>query len=225
MTLPPADDAPWLLLREPPDDLCLGFIDTRYWRGMAVPTEQLQVPADLLAWCEATDLWPPAALRRIQAHWQAHPAQAAAALAEALALRETLFRIFAATAMGAAPGTADLAAFNAALAAAPGRASLRLSAEGFAWEVPGAVPDQALLLAPVLWSAGQLLAGRRLARVRQCANPQCRWLFLDDSKSGNRRWCSMATCGNRAKAHRHYAKQREGREVVGAASIRPARGQ
>jgi predicted RNA-binding Zn ribbon-like protein len=60
----------------------------------------------------------------------------------------------------------------------------------------------------VLWSAGDLLAGARRARLRQCANPQCRWLFLDDSKAGTRRWCSMASCGNRAKAHRHYAKTR-----------------
>ena len=64
------------------------------------------------------------------------------------------------------------------------------------------------LLAPVLWSAGDLLAGPRLGRVRRCANPQCLWLFLDDSKTGNRRWCSMATCGNRAKAHRHYLRQK-----------------
>ena len=34
-----------------------------------------------------------------------------------------------------------------------------------------------------------------------------RWLFLDDSKSANRRWCSMSSCGNRAKAHRHYMKK------------------
>jgi predicted RNA-binding Zn ribbon-like protein len=47
-----------------------------------------------------------------------------------------------------------------------------------------------------------------LARVRHCANERCLWLFLDDSKSGTRRWCSMSACGNRAKAHRHYARQK-----------------
>ncbi|MBU6500141.1 MAG: CGNR zinc finger domain-containing protein [Rhodospirillales bacterium] len=79
-----------------------------------------------------------------------------------------------------------------------------------AWVFPALAPDVATLLAPVLWSAGDLLVGPRRARVRQCANPQCRYLFLDDSKSANRRWCSMATCGNRAKAHRHYAKAKRG---------------
>ena len=40
--------------------------------------------------------------------------------------------------------------------------------------------------------------------VRRCANPACVLLFLDISKSGRRRWCDMATCGNRAKAAAHY---------------------
>ena len=53
-------------------------------------------------------------------------------------------------------------------------------------------------------------SSRRLARVRRCANDKCRWVFLDDSKSANRRWCSMSACGNRAKAHRHYARRRQG---------------
>jgi predicted RNA-binding Zn ribbon-like protein len=66
-----------------------------------------------------------------------------------------------------------------------------------------------VLLAPVLWSAGDLLAGPRLDRVRRCANPECGWLFFDDSRAGKRRWCSMQACGNRAKARRHYHRSRE----------------
>jgi predicted RNA-binding Zn ribbon-like protein len=42
--------------------------------------------------------------------------------------------------------------------------------------------------------------------VRRCANPSCVLLFLDVSKSGRRRWCDMATCGNRAKATAHYRR-------------------
>jgi predicted RNA-binding Zn ribbon-like protein len=63
--------------------------------------------------------------------------------------------------------------------------------------------------APVLWSAADILVGPDSARVRECANNRCLWLFLDDSKNGTRRWCSMQACGNRAKAHRHYLRQRE----------------
>jgi len=46
-------------------------------------------------------------------------------------------------------------------------------------------------------------------RFRICANDTCRWIFYDESRSGQRRWCDMATCGNRAKARRHRARQKE----------------
>gem|GEM_PF-3517240 len=45
-------------------------------------------------------------------------------------------------------------------------------------------------------------------RVRRCAHPACVLYFLDTSRNGTRRWCSMETCGNRAKAGRHYARAR-----------------
>ncbi|MFI2782487.1 CGNR zinc finger domain-containing protein [Streptomyces sp. ALB3] len=45
-------------------------------------------------------------------------------------------------------------------------------------------------------------------RVRPCANDECVLHFYDVSKNGTRRWCSMAGCGNRAKAQRHYARHR-----------------
>ncbi|GAA2218219.1 CGNR zinc finger domain-containing protein [Streptomyces nogalater] len=45
-------------------------------------------------------------------------------------------------------------------------------------------------------------------RIRQCAQPDCITHFLDTSRNGTRRWCSMAACGNRAKAARHYARSR-----------------
>lgn len=43
-------------------------------------------------------------------------------------------------------------------------------------------------------------------RIKQCAHPNCVLWFHDTSKNGTRRWHSMATCGNRAKAARHYAR-------------------
>jgi hypothetical protein len=45
-------------------------------------------------------------------------------------------------------------------------------------------------------------------RLRICDNQTCRWVFYDISRTGRRRWCDMSTCGNRAKAARHRAKQR-----------------
>jgi predicted RNA-binding Zn ribbon-like protein len=65
-------------------------------------------------------------------------------------------------------------------------------------------------LAPVLWSAAELLLNAPHRRIRRCANDRCLWLFVDTSKSGTRRWCDMSSCGNRAKAARHYSKVRRG---------------
>ncbi|MEV4190768.1 CGNR zinc finger domain-containing protein [Streptomyces toxytricini] len=46
-------------------------------------------------------------------------------------------------------------------------------------------------------------------RIRKCASESCVLHFHDTSRGGTRRWCSMAACGNRAKASRHYARTRE----------------
>ncbi|MER6410770.1 CGNR zinc finger domain-containing protein [Streptomyces humidus] len=46
-------------------------------------------------------------------------------------------------------------------------------------------------------------------RIRGCAHEACALHFLDTSRNGGRRWCSMATCGNRAKASRHHARSKE----------------
>ncbi|MEU1163642.1 CGNR zinc finger domain-containing protein [Streptomyces sp. NPDC005921] len=46
-------------------------------------------------------------------------------------------------------------------------------------------------------------------RLRPCANPECRLFLLDRSKGNSARWCSMAVCGNRMKARRHYRRTRD----------------
>jgi predicted RNA-binding Zn ribbon-like protein len=69
-------------------------------------------------------------------------------------------------------------------------------------------PSVSELLAPVLWSAADLVLAPATAPLRCCANPQCRWLFLDTSKGATRRWCAMSACGNRAKVRRHAQRQR-----------------
>jgi predicted RNA-binding Zn ribbon-like protein len=50
------------------------------------------------------------------------------------------------------------------------------------------------------------LTGGRPERIRVCASDTCEWIFYDGSRTGRRRWCDMATCGNRAKAARHRAR-------------------
>ena len=50
------------------------------------------------------------------------------------------------------------------------------------------------------------IAAGRPERLRACASDTCLWVFYDDSRTGRRRWCDMASCGNRAKAARHRAR-------------------
>ncbi|MFG3051100.1 CGNR zinc finger domain-containing protein [Kitasatospora sp. NPDC048239] len=52
------------------------------------------------------------------------------------------------------------------------------------------------------------LLGQGAHRIKKCAHEACILHFLDTSQNGRRRWCSMAVCGNRAKAARHYGKAR-----------------
>lgn len=172
-------------------DLCLEFANTRYWRGQDTPTETLKEPADLAAWLKVAK--PP-----LQKEFE-----------QALVLRETIHRLFDALAQGKAAGSRDFEELNAALAAAPARKALRRGKDGYDWDLDMKSGTALALLAPVLWSAGDLLASAKLAKVRRCANPECLYLFIDESRAGKRRWCTMSSCGNRAKARRHYHKSKQ----------------
>jgi predicted RNA-binding Zn ribbon-like protein len=65
------------------------------------------------------------------------------------------------------------------------------------------------LMIPIVESAADALILGELPRVRRCADTRCARVFYDSTKNGRRRWCDMATCGNRAKAARHRQKLRE----------------
>ena len=70
--------------------------------------------------------------------------------------------------------------------------------------------------AAVAGSFAHFLADDAADRLRVCANDGCRWLFVDRSPTGRRRWCDMRTCGNQAKVARHRARLRE--QAVGVSS-------
>ncbi len=191
-------------------DLCLAYANTLYWRGREPQTETLHTLDDVVNWSVTEAGLDADFVEAFRAGWATRPSKTKAAFDEAIVLRETIYRIFAAMASGAAPAPADLARFNRALAQAPARAQLRRIGDGYAWEVDKLRRTVPALLAPVLWSAGDLLVRPERRRVRLCANEKCLWLFLDDSKSGTRRWCAMSACGNRAKARRHYLRRKQG---------------
>ncbi len=72
------------------------------------------------------------------------------------------------------------------------------------WDTP------AQLLVPPAEAAAQLLTSGHRELVRPCEGPTCTLWFYDRTRSHRRRWCSMATCGNRAKARNHRQREHQG---------------
>jgi predicted RNA-binding Zn ribbon-like protein len=195
------------IIAAPADSLCLDFVNTRYWRGSAAPTDELTGFQPLHSWLKAKGGHQEKTLDAVDAWAAKAPAKAGELFGEAIALREIVHRLFAAAASEASLPAADFAALNAMLAIAPARG--RLASPDAGWEVFLQGVSTPALLAPVLWSAAELLLSRKDRRIRQCANEKCRFLFIDESKNGTRRWCDMSSCGNRAKAHRHLMKKKQ----------------
>ncbi|WP_322022811.1 CGNR zinc finger domain-containing protein [Burkholderia sp. BCC1977] len=193
------------LVPAPPETLSIDFANTLYWRGADAPTETFGTLDDLLVWCREQARVPAGLADACRAQGQ-EKGGAPAMLTRALALREALYRLFHAQAERREPQADDLALLGGFLAEAAPRVALARIDGGYAWRIGEAGATLAGLLSPVLWSATDLLGGARLAKVKRCANDACQWLFIDDSKNGSRRWCSMSSCGNRAKAYRHYHK-------------------
>jgi len=124
-------------------------------------------------------------------------------LAKVIAVREALFAIFSAIAAGAGVARKDFQILEAALARGPRRSRLVPTANGCAWSEPARRITIHEVLAPILWSAGDLPVSAGDRRIRCCANDECLWLFIDQSKTNSRWWCDMQSRGNRAEAQRH----------------------
>jgi predicted RNA-binding Zn ribbon-like protein len=75
--------------------------------------------------------------------------------------------------------------------------------EGIAWTLDVPAGRSAAARAVLAWDAL-----RDSGRLRPCANSECRLFLIDHSRPNNARWCSMAVCGNRMKARRHYQRTR-----------------
>jgi len=193
--------------------LCLDFANSvSGFRGSDDVRDRLQGYPDLVSWARQAGALDEASARRLLATAARHPAQASAAFAEAIALREAIYQVFFARALGRDLPAAPLALIDAALRSAQSNRRLIRGDTccSLAWDFG---TDLAAPIWPVAVSAAELLtAPAELARLRVCGlhqSGECAWLFIDETKAGTRRWCSMKDCGNRAKARRHAARVRE----------------
>jgi predicted RNA-binding Zn ribbon-like protein len=116
-------------------------------------------------------------------------------------LREALWQMAQATMRGRAHAGDDIAVVNAAAAAAPPRPRMTLAGDG-----QTVTPvDVTQALSALARDAIELFTGPLAGRIRTCAAHDCELLFVDASRPGRRRWCSMQRCGSRAKMRRHRA--------------------
>jgi len=184
-------------------DLAIDFTNTVGSRGEE-PEEHFNVYGDVLSWAEAHGVLSHARAHRLASDAGRDPAAARAALTSMRSLRESLYRVLAAAADGRRAPAGDLDEINDEVAAACAHA--KLAARDGAYMLTFDAPDTSSLtqpiVTPVVRAAIDLLTGGSLARVRRCADASCGWLFLDATRSGTRRWCDMAVCGNRSKVRR-----------------------
>jgi predicted RNA-binding Zn ribbon-like protein len=189
--------------------LCLDFANT--WGNHADPgSDRLLDYEHLLTFARQSGYLakdPAAALSRVAA---GDAESAAAALSLGRELRHVIYRIFSRRAGCRDVPPEDVDRINALLGEALSQRRLEQRDGDFVWswtDVDG--EDLRAPIWPIIESAADLLTSGELVRVCECDADDCNWLFLDHSRSSNRRWCSMKSCGNRAKARRHYYRQRK----------------
>ena len=195
----------------------LDFLNT-FAIPVDVEVEWLGSGEDLLAWLEAAKLLDQAALDEVRA--LATPEQLDAVAAQARALREWL-RGFVQRHRGkplARSAEGELEPLNGLLArdrtftqiVARAKADMRDGDAALKLVTRRRWQSADDLLLPIAQAIAELVSTADFAEVKHCEGPSCVLHFLDTTRGGRRRWCSMAVCGNRAKqaAHRDRAAAR-----------------
>lgn len=197
-------------------EVCLDFVNSESYDD-GVPNEHFATADDAVSWLTSRGL----------AHEDAVRAQAAldaaAWLARIRASRAALREVWDAEVERRIPDQAALDTVNAILREAP-RIELVAAAGccGIGHRHTENDPTgEALsrLVEPLV----EAIAAGETSRFRICANDGCRWVFEDTSRAGRRRWCDMASCGNRAKVRRYRDRHRADDGTGPAASDGPVR--
>ncbi len=188
--------------------LCLDFTNTLEDRPSDHPRELLNSYSDLVSWSQQARILEDQEAQQLLEEAARRPAEASIVLQRAIVLREAIYRLFKAVAQDASAEGEALALLNAAIADTMTHAQVVPGAARFTWGWTVNEGDLDRILWPVVQSAADLLTSDELDIVRICASDDCDWLFLDTSKNHSRRWCDMKSCGNRAKARRHYVRKK-----------------
>ena len=200
------------------DDPALDFLNS-----VAAPwgteIEWLACGEDLVAWLEQARLLPKSVSVQFGARKGTRSLDAATS--QARELREW-FRAFVRKHAGAPLGKAalrELAPLNELLEGDEAYRQIAIAepdegggdGRALRWQTDRRWHSPKALLLPIAEAIGDLVCQKDFSLVRKCEGPTCTLWFLDVSKAHARRWCSMAVCGNRAKAAAHRARARRNR--------------
>jgi predicted RNA-binding Zn ribbon-like protein len=192
--------------------LCLDFVNTVDPRRSGAGRDYFASYFDILDWFEMVDVQLPRSVSWLRKRARAAAEEASGAHRQAVAMREAAFALINASRVGEHVRPRDVAKLNDALGESIGLRVLAVAQRGGVREEWRTADALTQVLWPVAIDAWDLLTEPELALVRQCPLDAggCGWLFLDSSRAGNRRWCDMRTCGNRAKVRAHYSRNARG---------------
>lgn len=190
--------------------LCLDFANTVSWHDSDERAREWFTSYEkLVDWSHHAKILTEEQVEVLLKEAEHHPLEADQVLERTIELREAIFRLFRSIAKDESPQTEDLSILNQAVGHF--YQSIRLAYEEghYTLQVQNQEGDLDSMLAPIIQSAIDILTSEKeLKRVKLCEGCQCGWLFLDTSRNRSRRWCSMADCGNRAKARRFYQNKK-----------------
>lgn len=188
--------------------LALDLVNTVTARN-AEPVDWLTGYPRLLQWASLSGEFDPGALRALRRLSAGAPDAAAAAVAGIRELREALHDVTTSI-IRDDPAPADgLQRIERAWKDAVSDAKLIVVAGSARPQLTVETSGLGYLNHELALRSVELLRALPLARTRICPGLRCGWLFIDQSKGGQRRWCDMATCGNAAKSARHYQRKRQ----------------
>lgn len=189
---------------------CFHFINTVHnWVDATVP-DYLLSPIDIVAWAKKAEVLGAEQARLLEQWTLSNPGRAKQGLMRAKELRKILHNIFHAISEQKKVNSIELQKFNSFLADFLPKMRLKNSRGKYVqyWDFPNQNVD--VILAPLAKDAYDLLLSEKLDRIKNC--PSCGWIFLDTSRNGSRRWCSMKSCGSNVKALQWYYRQKESRK-------------
>ncbi|MBU1048560.1 ABATE domain-containing protein [Candidatus Bipolaricaulota bacterium] len=191
-------------------ELCLDFANTASRRTVN-SDELLCSYEDLVFWFHYAGMLSEKETERLQHVAARQSTKSAQEFQRALVLREAVYKTYSALASERPPSKAALKTINAAATEMLGHLQISPSKDRFEWTWYNVKDALEFPLWTVARSATRLLVSEESRRrVRECQGRGCHWLFVDQTCNRNRRWCDMATCGNREKVRQFRARKNRG---------------